>query len=67
MRAMTLRLSDGEHHALQQRAKSEQLSMQKVVRRALREHLEFISHRDKVVRAADEIMAKHADALDQLR
>jgi hypothetical protein len=64
---MTLRLTEGEYYALRQHAKEEGLPMQRVIHRALREHLDFVSHRDKVVKAADEILAKHADALDQLR
>lgn len=67
MKAMTLRLTESEHYALRERAKEEGLSMQRVMRRALRTHLDFVSHRDKVSRATDEILAKHADALDRLR
>jgi hypothetical protein len=67
MRAMTLRLTESEYYALRERATEEGLSMQKVMRRALRTHLDFVSHRDRVMRATDEILAKHADALDRLR
>jgi hypothetical protein len=65
-KAMTLRLTAGEYEALRDRATAERLSMQHVVRRALRAHLDFISHQDKVAEATDKILASHAEALDRL-
>ncbi len=65
-KAMTLRLTVGEYEALRERATAERLSMQHIVRRALRAHLDFVSHRDKVAEAADKILAHHAEALDRL-
>ena len=64
--AMTLRLNDSEHAALQARAAAEGISMQEAARRAVREYVERAGHRDRVNTAADRIMTTHADALDRL-
>lgn len=64
--AMTLRLTDTEHAALQARATAEGISMQEAARRAVREYVERAGHRERVHAAADRIVAAHGDALDRL-
>ncbi len=63
---MTLRLTDEEQHALRERAELEGISMQEAARRAVRDYVSLGDHRDRVVDAADRIMAAHADALERL-
>ncbi len=64
--AMTLRLADDEQEALRQRAALDGTSMQEAARRALREYVAKVSHRYRVVAAADFVIDRHADALRRL-
>lgn len=64
--AMTLRLDDDQRDELRRRAAIEGISMQEAARRAIREYVERSDHHDRVVAAAQRIMAVHADAIDQL-
>jgi plasmid stability protein len=64
--AMTLRLTDDEQAALQQRAAAEGISMQEAARQAVREFVTRGQHRDRVSAAADLVMNNHADALRRL-
>jgi predicted transcriptional regulator len=64
--AMTLRLTDDEQAALQERADREGVSMQEAARRAVRDYVSRGQHRDQVSAAAQRVMAAHADALDRL-
>jgi predicted transcriptional regulator len=64
--AMTLRLTDEEQTALQERAAAEGVSMQEAARRAVREYIARGQHRERVSVAAGRVMAAHADALDRL-
>lgn len=63
---MTLRLTDDEQEHLRTRAADEGVSMQEVARRAIREYVGLEDHRDRVFRAAQRVMAAHADAIDRL-
>ncbi len=63
---MTLRLTDEEQTALQERAAAEGVSMQEAARRAVREYIARGQHRERVSAAAGRVMAAHADALDRL-
>lgn len=63
---MTLRLTDDEQAALRERASIEGISMQDAARQAVRQYVERGAHRDRVGRAADRVMAAHADALERL-
>jgi hypothetical protein len=63
---MTLRLTDQEQAALQQRAELEGISMQEAARRAVREYVSRAAHRDRVTQTAERVMAVHADALERL-
>ena len=63
---MTLRLTDDEQAALRERAEAEGISMQDAARRAVREFVIRGTHRDRVSRAAERIIAAHGDALDRL-
>ena len=63
---MTLRLTDDERAALQERAAAEGISMQEAARQAVREYVERGAHRDRVRVAAGRVMSRHADALDRL-
>jgi hypothetical protein len=64
--AMTLRLTDEERAALQERAAAEGISMQEAARQAVREYVERGAHRDRVRVAAARVTARHADALTRL-
>jgi len=64
--AMTLRLTDEEQQDLRRRAAIEGISMQEAVRRAIRDYVDRSDHRDRIVSAAQRIMAVHAEALDRL-
>jgi hypothetical protein len=64
--AMTLRLTTDEQAALRERADAEGISMQEAARRAVREFVIRGNHRDHVSRAAERIIAAHAEALDRL-
>jgi predicted transcriptional regulator len=64
--AMTLRLTDDEQTALQERAEAEGISMQEAARRAVRDYVARGGHRDRVSEAAGRVMAAHAEALDRL-
>jgi hypothetical protein len=63
---MTLRLTDEEQLALQDRAKAEGISMQEAARRAVRDYVARGGHRDRVEAATRRVMAAHADALRRL-
>jgi predicted transcriptional regulator len=63
---MTLRLTDAEQDALRQLAAAEGISMQEVVRRAVRDYVERSHHEVRVADAADRVIDAHADALDRL-
>jgi hypothetical protein len=63
---MTLRLTDDEQTALQERARAEGISMQEAARRAVRDYVSQGAHRDRVSAAARRVMAAHADALERL-
>ncbi len=63
---MTLRLTDEEQTALQERAAAEGVSMQEAAWRAVREYIARGQHRERVSAAAGRVMAAHADALDRL-
>ena len=63
---MTLRLTDAEQLALQERAAAEGISMQEAARRAVRDYVTQGEHRDRVAAAAGRVMAAHADALERL-
>jgi predicted transcriptional regulator len=63
---MTLRLTDDERAALQERAEAEGISMQDAARRAVREYVARGDHRDRVTGAAECVMSAHADALERL-
>ena len=64
--AMTLRLSEDEHRALQELAAAEGISMQEAARRAVRDFVIRSEHRDRVSSAARRVIEAHADALDRL-
>ncbi|MGH9278336.1 MAG: ribbon-helix-helix protein, CopG family [Acidimicrobiales bacterium] len=64
--AMTLRLTDEEQAALQERARVEGISMQEAARRAVRDYVALGQHRDRVTAAAMRVMEAHAGALDRL-
>lgn len=64
--AMTLRLTDDEHHALKELAAAEGVSMQDAARRAIRDYVARSEHRERVGAAADLILEVHADAIDRL-
>ena len=64
--AMTLRLTEDEQAALQERALIEGISMQEAARRAVRDYVAHGQHRDRVSAAAQRVIATHAEALDRL-
>ncbi|MEZ5171394.1 MAG: ribbon-helix-helix protein, CopG family [Acidimicrobiia bacterium] len=64
--AMTLRLTDDEHHALQELAAAEGISMQEAARRAVRDFVVRSEHRSRVSSAAERVIEAHSDALDRL-
>lgn len=64
--AMTLRLTDDEQAALRERAEVEGISMQEAARRAVRDYVARAEHRDRVERAAELVLDRHADALRRL-
>jgi len=64
--AMTLRLTEDEHRALQERAATEGISMQEAARRAVRDYVLRGQHRERVSAAARRVMEAHADALRRL-
>lgn len=64
--AMTLRLTEDEHTALQERAAAEGISMQEAARRAVRDYVLRGKHRERVSAAARRVMDAHADALKRL-
>ncbi len=63
---MTLRLDDTEQETLRAQAAAEGISMQDVVRRAIRDYVARSSHRAEVLAAADLVLERHADALTRL-
>lgn len=63
---MTLRLTDDEQSALQERAEAEGISMQEAARRAVRDYVARGDHRDRVAAATRRVMAAHAEALERL-
>jgi hypothetical protein len=64
--AMTLRLTDQEAAALQQRADLEGRSMQEVARQAIREYVEGHSRSELLDRVLDEELPRYAEALERL-
>lgn len=64
--AMTLRLDEADQRALEACAETEGLSMQEVVRRAIREYAARRGHRDRVAEAADRVLDTHAEAIERL-
>ena len=64
--AMTLRLTEDEQTALQERAESEGISMQEAARRAVRDYVACGHHRDRVSAAAKRVIEAHAEALERL-
>jgi Family of unknown function (DUF6290) len=63
---MTLRLTDDEARALQDRARLENRSMQEVARQAVREYIETHSRGELLDRVLDEELPRYAEALDRL-
>lgn len=63
---MTLRLTEDEQAALQERARLEGISMQEAARRAVRDYIAHGRHRDRVSAAAQRVIDAHAGALDRL-
>jgi hypothetical protein len=63
---MTLRLTEDEQAALQERAQAEGISMQEAARRAVREYVTHGQHRDRVSAAAQRVMDAHAEAIERL-
>lgn len=63
---MTLRLTEEEQTALQERARLEGISMQEAARRAVRDYVTRGQHRDRVEAAARRVMSSHAEALRRL-
>jgi len=64
--AMTLRLTEQEQLALQERARVEGISMQEAARRAVRDYVARGEHRDRVEVATREVTAAHHEALERL-
>lgn len=64
--AMTLRLTEDEQQALQQRAEAEGISMQEAARRAVREYVARSEHHGRVEAATRRVMTAHAEALERL-
>ena len=64
--AMTLRLTDDETRALQDRAQLENRSMQEIARHAVREYVENHSRAELLDRVLDEEVPRYAEALDRL-
>jgi predicted transcriptional regulator len=64
--AMTLRLTDEESRALQDRARLEDRSMQEIARQAVREYIENHSRAELLDRVLDEELPRYAEALDRL-
>jgi predicted transcriptional regulator len=63
---MTLRLTDEESRALQDRARLEDRSMQEIARQAVREYIENHSRAELLDRVLDEELPRYAEALDRL-
>lgn len=64
--AMTLRLTEDEHRALQARADHEDRSMQDVVRHAIRDYIERSSRRELLDAVLDDELPRFAEALRRL-
>ncbi|MQA00427.1 MAG: ribbon-helix-helix protein, CopG family [Dehalococcoidia bacterium] len=64
--AMTLRTDDELDHALDALARSEGLSRQEVVRRAVLERYERAGHRTRVDDSAARMLDRWGDVLDRL-
>ena len=64
--AMTLRTDDELERALDILAKSEGLSRQEVIRRAVLERYERAGHRARVGDSAQRMLARWSDVLDRL-
>ena len=64
--AMTLRLTDDEQLALQQRAQAEGISMQEAARRAVRDYVARGEHHERVEAATGRVLKAHAEALERL-
>lgn len=63
---MTLRLTDEEQLALQERAQIEGISMQEAARRAVRDYIARGEHRERVEVATRRVMDAHGEALKHL-
>ncbi len=64
--AMTLRLTEDEQLALQQRAQAEGISMQEAARRAVRDYVARGEHHGRVEAATRRVLRAHAEALERL-
>ena len=63
---MTLRLTDEEQAALQERATTEGISMQDAARKAVRAYVAQQDHRERVLAAGKWVAEHHAEALKRL-
>jgi len=63
---MTLRIDDELEQALTELAEAENLSRQEIVRRAVIEKRDRVSHRARVDAIAKEMLVEWADVLDRL-
>ena len=63
---MTLRLTEDEQLALQQRAQAEGISMQEAARRAVRDYVARGEHHKRVKAASRRVLKAHAEALERL-
>ena len=63
---MTLRLTDEEQLALQERAQAEGISMQEAARRAVRDYVSRGEHHNRVEVATRRVIAAHTEALERL-
>ena len=64
--AVTLRLSEEEQNALQERAATEGISMQDVARKAVRAYLASEDRQERILAAGKWVAENHADALMRL-
>ncbi len=64
--AATLRLSEEEQDALQERAATEGISMQDVARKAVRAYLASEDRRERILAAGKWVTENHADVLMRL-
>lgn len=64
--ALTLRTDDELEHALEALARSEGLSRQEVIRRAVLERYERAQHVERVSGSTDRMLERWGDVLDRL-